>query len=94
MHISSHHLRNSVPIYHEQVKEYDLKEAGSCVAVRAAKGTSTWIAFIGDSNQRQKIHSFLDFLPPDLTYSFYLGDTQVSGRRTCISCSPILYYHL
>ncbi|MPC57490.1 hypothetical protein E2C01_051471 [Portunus trituberculatus] len=71
-------MGGTVPYIPCQVQEYGVKEAGRCVAARTAKGASTWITFIGDSNQRQKIHSFLDFLPPDLTYFFYLGDKQVS----------------
>ncbi|XP_063887410.1 uncharacterized protein LOC135114984 isoform X2 [Scylla paramamosain] len=71
-------MGGTVPYIPCLVQEYRVKDAGRCVAVRAAKGASTWIAFVGDSNQRQKIHSFLDFLPPDLAYSFYLGDKQVS----------------
>ena len=71
-----------------------MEEVGRCVAVRAGKGDSTWITFVGDSNQRQKIHSFLDFLPPDLTYSFYLGDEQVregKGRDNWEAFSYIIF---
>lgn len=71
-------MGGAVPYIPCQVQQYGVQEAGHCVAVRAAKGASTWIAFVGDSNQRQKIHSFLDFLPPELVYFFYLGDKQVS----------------
>lgn len=73
-----HLMRGSVPYIPCQVQEYGVEAAGRCVAVRAAKGASTWIAFVGDSNGRQKLHSILSFLPADLTYSYYLGKEQVS----------------
>ena len=62
------------------MQEYRVEEVERCVAVRAAKGASTWITFVGDSNQRQKVHSFFGFLPADLTYSYYLGNEQVRGN--------------
>ncbi|MPC93755.1 hypothetical protein E2C01_088896 [Portunus trituberculatus] len=62
------------------VREYGVEEMDRCVAVRAAKGTSTWITFVGDSNQRQKLHSLFAFMPEDLTYSYYLGNEQVRGK--------------
>ncbi|XP_050688590.1 uncharacterized protein LOC126981514 [Eriocheir sinensis] len=71
-------LGGAVPYIPCLVREFGAAETGECVAARAARGASTWIAFVGDSNQRQKVHSFLDFLPRDLAYSYYLGDEQVS----------------
>lgn len=69
----------SVPL---QVLEFGAPEVGTCVAARASRGASTWITFIGDSNQRQKIHSFLDFLPQNLNYSYLLDDEEVrSGGK-------------
>ncbi|XP_063887406.1 uncharacterized protein LOC135114983 isoform X2 [Scylla paramamosain] len=73
-----HLMRGSVPYIPCQVQEYGVEEVGRCVAVRAAKGASTWITFVGDSNGRQKVHSFLGFLPADLTYSYYLENEQVN----------------
>nr|XP_045623384.1 uncharacterized protein LOC123773624 [Procambarus clarkii] len=49
-----------------------------CSAARAARGARTWVAFVGDSNQRQKIHSFMSFLPPELTYTYFLGNKEVT----------------
>ncbi|XP_063596210.1 uncharacterized protein LOC134773063 [Penaeus indicus] len=71
----------SVPYLPCKVRQYSALDLGSCSAKRATQGKKTWIAFVGDSNGRQKVHSFLTFLPPDLDYVYFLGDKQVT--REC-----------
>nr|XP_053644280.1 uncharacterized protein LOC128696872 [Cherax quadricarinatus] len=61
-----------------QVKQYEAGELEACTAARRARGATTWVAFVGDSTMRQKIHSFLSFLPPQLTYTYLIGDTEVT----------------
>lgn len=63
-----------------QVREYVDEEVEECTKTRAARGASTWITFIGDSNMRQKIHSFLKFLPKELKYTYLLGKQQVKNE--------------
>lgn len=65
-----------------QVRRMEKGEVGQCVAARKTKdGTNTWIAFVGDSNMRQKLHTFMTFLPPNLHYTYYLGNKQVSREK-------------
>ncbi|XP_071548367.1 uncharacterized protein [Panulirus ornatus] len=71
-------LGGSVPYIPCQVRQYNATDAGRCTTARAVEGRKTWIAFVGDSNQRQKTHSFLDFLPSDLMYTYYLGNKKVT----------------
>lgn len=73
-----------------QVRRMGQGEVGQCVASRKTKGgTNTWIAFVGDSNMRQKMHTFITFLPYHLHYTYYLGNKQVS-RETIINA---ITYH-
>ncbi|KAK3875662.1 hypothetical protein Pcinc_019472 [Petrolisthes cinctipes] len=71
-------MNGSIPYLPCKVREYVAKEVEECSRTRAARGASTWITFIGDSNQRLKVHSFLNFLPLGLNYKFYLGKQEVS----------------
>lgn len=63
-----------------QVREYVDKEVEECTRTRAARGASTWFTFVGDSNMRQKLHSFLGFLPQELKYTYFLGKQQVKNK--------------
>nr|XP_053644279.1 uncharacterized protein LOC128696871 [Cherax quadricarinatus] len=71
-------LNGSVPFIPCRVKQYEAGELEACTAARRARGATTWVAFVGDSTMRQKIHSFLSFLPPQLTYTYLIGDTEVT----------------
>ncbi|XP_042889249.1 uncharacterized protein LOC122264428 [Penaeus japonicus] len=71
-------VNGSVPYIPCKIRQYDLPDLGSCSAARSAQGKKTWIAFVGDSNGRQKVHTFVYFLPPDLEYTFFLGEQQVT----------------
>nr|XP_027239244.1 uncharacterized protein LOC113830238 [Penaeus vannamei] len=71
-------LNGSVPFVPCKIRQYDVPDLSSCSAARSSRGKKTWIAFVGDSNGRQKVHSFLYFLPPDLEYTFFLGEQKVT----------------
>lgn len=60
-----------------QVAQYKAVEVGQCLAARGVAGKSTWLAFYGDSSMRQKMEVLINFLPPELVYSYYLNDTKV-----------------
>ncbi|KAG7161830.1 uncharacterized protein LOC121874669 [Homarus americanus] len=83
-------MDGSIPYIPCKIREYEMEDVVQCSSARAAVGSKTWIAFVGDSNGRQKVNSFLSFLPPELTYTFYLGDTEVT-REEFISA---VYYHV
>ncbi|XP_042205724.1 uncharacterized protein LOC121854969 [Homarus americanus] len=74
-------MEGSVPYIPCQIRHYEAKDVERCSAARAAKGKKTWIAFVGDSNQRQKVYSLMRFLPPELMYTFYLGNKQVTREE-------------
>ena len=57
---------------------YPKEEVEECLAVRKSNNSSTWIAFLGDSNMRQKLEALTTwFLPDTLTYFYFLNGTQV-----------------
>ncbi|XP_050688659.1 uncharacterized protein LOC126981520 [Eriocheir sinensis] len=73
-------MNGSLPYLPCTVREYPAEEVGRCLAARRrARRLPTWLAFYGDSNMRQKmmvvVHSFL---PPDLSYRYFLNDSQVT----------------
>ncbi|XP_063596143.1 uncharacterized protein LOC134773003 [Penaeus indicus] len=74
-------LNGSVPYVPCKIRQYDVPDLGSCSAARSSQGKKTWIAFVGDSNGRQKVHSFVYFLPPDLEYTFFLGEQVVTRQE-------------
>ncbi|XP_042889192.1 uncharacterized protein LOC122264382 [Penaeus japonicus] len=82
-------MNGSVPYVPCKVRQYDPNDLESCSQARSSRGHKTWIAFVGDSNCRQKVHSILSFLPPDLEYTFFLGDRQVSREDFIVT----MYYH-
>ncbi|KAK8402078.1 hypothetical protein O3P69_001283 [Scylla paramamosain] len=78
--ITSHLTHSASREFAVKVREYPAEEVGRCLAAkRGTSGTNTWIAFFGDSNMRQKMEALTEwFLPPGLTYTYYLNDTQVT----------------
>ncbi|XP_069173005.1 uncharacterized protein [Procambarus clarkii] len=80
-------LNGSVPFIPCQVRQYEAREVGACSAARKAAGTSTWVALIGDSSQRQKMHSFLSFLPQELTYTYFIGEREVTTENFLLAVS-------
>ncbi|MPC09275.1 hypothetical protein E2C01_001880 [Portunus trituberculatus] len=73
-------MNGSLPYLPCTVREYPAEEVGRCLsAKRGTSGTNTWIAFLGDSNVRQKMEALIErFLPSGLTYTYYLNDAQVT----------------
>ncbi|ROT67041.1 multiple banded antigen [Penaeus vannamei] len=82
-------MGGEVPYVPCKIRQYDPHDLGTCSRARSSRGQSTWVAFVGDSNCRQKVHSILSFLPQDLEYTFFLGDMQVSREDFIVT----MYYH-
>ncbi|KAK7077015.1 hypothetical protein SK128_015543 [Halocaridina rubra] len=74
-------MNYTIPYIPCKIRPYTAEDVGQCSVKRIASGSSTWIALVGDSTVRFKLHEFLNFLPPDLTYSFFLGDREVSRQE-------------
>ncbi|KAK3867567.1 hypothetical protein Pcinc_026983 [Petrolisthes cinctipes] len=83
-------MRGAIPYLPCKVRRIRMDELRQCVAARTQGGTNTWIAFVGDSNMRQKFHTFISLLPTHLHYTYYLGQKQVS-REEFIA---VMMYHM
>ncbi|KAK7078673.1 hypothetical protein SK128_000012 [Halocaridina rubra] len=68
-----------------KVHQYSRAQFGDCCALRRSRGSTTWIAFYGDSQMRNKMLVFLDILPKDLAYTYHLG----SQMRQCASFNNV-----
>ncbi|KAK4323162.1 hypothetical protein Pmani_006111 [Petrolisthes manimaculis] len=73
-------MSGQVPYIPCKVTQYDGVAVGQCLAAKTKAGKSTWLAFYGDSTVRQKMDVLLDFLPPDLIYSYYLNNKKVKRK--------------
>ncbi|KAK7073916.1 hypothetical protein SK128_025572 [Halocaridina rubra] len=82
-------VQGKIPYIPCKVKHYDRDNFGSCCRRRKHSGASNWIAFLGDSNVRNKALEMLDFLPKNLTYRYFLGDLEVSKEEMYVG----LTYH-
>ncbi|KAK3868964.1 hypothetical protein Pcinc_025692 [Petrolisthes cinctipes] len=71
-------MNGSVPYLPCRIRTIDQSDIRQCVASRSRQGITTWLAFIGDSTMRQKVHTLLLFLPQNLQYSYFLGTRQVN----------------
>ncbi|KAK4304347.1 hypothetical protein Pmani_023696 [Petrolisthes manimaculis] len=59
----------------------DQSDISQCVASRSRQGITTWLAFVGDSTMRQKVHTLLLNLPQNLQYTYFLGTKQVNASE-------------
>ncbi|KAK3892723.1 hypothetical protein Pcinc_003413 [Petrolisthes cinctipes] len=73
-------MSGQVPYIPCKVTQYDGVAVGQCLAAKAKAGKPTWLAFYGDSTMRLKMDVLLNFLPPDLIYSYYLNNKKVRRK--------------
>ncbi|XP_047495238.1 uncharacterized protein LOC125043272 [Penaeus chinensis] len=71
-------LWGAVPYIPCKIREYSDAPFLACSAARAEAGKTTWIALVGDSQMRLKLHLLLRVLPRGLTYTFTMEGRQVS----------------
>ncbi|XP_066956013.1 uncharacterized protein [Macrobrachium rosenbergii] len=71
-------MNGVVPYVPCQIREYDSNDLKRCCISRKHSGSSTWLAFVGDSSMRLKVHEFLNVLPTELNYTYFLGDKAVT----------------
>ncbi|XP_068227537.1 uncharacterized protein [Palaemon carinicauda] len=69
-----------IPYVPCQIREYSSHDVGRCCVSRKASGSRTWVAFVGDSSMRLKVHEFISLLPPELSYTYFLGDKSVTNE--------------
>ncbi|CAL4091027.1 unnamed protein product, partial [Meganyctiphanes norvegica] len=74
-------LNGRVPYLPCKIKEYSAYDIGTCVLSRAAAGSSTWVAFVGASKMRMKLHQFIRLLPNDFTYTYFVRQKQVNKEK-------------
>ncbi|CAL4162793.1 unnamed protein product, partial [Meganyctiphanes norvegica] len=70
-------LNGRVPYLPCKIKYYTADDVSTCVSSRKAAGISTWLAFVGTSKMREKLHQFLVLLPDSLYYIYFIKDKQV-----------------
>ncbi|ROT77036.1 hypothetical protein C7M84_004342 [Penaeus vannamei] len=71
-------LWGAVPYIPCKIREYSDAPFLACSAARAEAGRTTWVALVGDSQMRLKLHLLLHVLPRGLTYTFTMEGRQVS----------------
>ncbi|CAL4087894.1 unnamed protein product, partial [Meganyctiphanes norvegica] len=69
-------LNGRVPYLPCKIQYYSADDVGTCLLSRAAAGASTWVAFVGASKMREKLHQFLAMLPNNLIYAYFLEEVQ------------------
>ncbi|XP_064114904.1 uncharacterized protein LOC135221070 isoform X2 [Macrobrachium nipponense] len=71
-------MNGVIPYVPCQIREYSSDDLRRCCVSRKHSGSSTWVAFVGDSSMRLKVHEFLSVLPTGLNYTYFLGDKAVT----------------
>ncbi|XP_042877230.1 uncharacterized protein LOC122256531 [Penaeus japonicus] len=74
-------LWGAVPYIPCKIRDYGDASFVECSAARAQAGRTTWIALVGDSQMRLKLHLLLHILPRGLAYTFTMEGREVSKQE-------------